>query len=718
MKVVETALALASLGYHVVPLRARTKFPEDRNFLNFRITPNEVSKYFDTAREWNIGVILGTDIRGSYLLALDIDVEDESIIGRVKLAIPGEPVSKRGKKGVTFIVRTAYPVKSATFSRKDPISGKRFTAIDLLGAGKQTVIPPSIHPEGVPYAWLSLVTLEDVAIERLPLLTEWDVYEIRLAVIKPDSPWFLINDMAWYGSGKGGTVDDSLLRATGAMLEAGAPDDFIRARCRRAVDVMLQVHGRYDWNGDVYERRLRNLIDDGRKKGFDASSDKKRDRIVVMAEHLIAIYGGRDNVRRLPAGGMRAYRDGHWPPLVTEEIELRIAGEFHVQARDIDATIRTAIKNLQLWPKLRAAHKIRLLNGTYDPLAQTFSTDGSPDDYLLYCLPFEYGAEAVCPAYDRFIRRAFEQVGDKPEEELLMDRDRSIDCFEEFVGLTMVENLQFQKCLMIIGAPDTGKSTMGHLIRMLHHPSAVGATNVAQLADERTRTAMVGKLVTLSNEVSSMSQITDDIFKAIIGGDEVSVRKLYEEETRTVISARVVIIGNDAFRFSDDSGAVEKRLLYLRCDKRLREDEIDRNLQDKLRDELPGIFNRVMRALMRLYSRGNFDPPDRAKTSVKEMGEENNPIYQFLIDNTHEGLKMAHPDYEMPDGDERPHHIESLQVYLRYAEWAKANGHKQMSNVTFGLRLTRAGFPSLVKWVGGRPVRCRNLAFLNQHREF
>ena len=95
MKVVETALALASLGYHVVPLRARTKFPEDRNFLNYRIKPNEVSKYFDTAREWNIGVILGTDIRGSYLLALDIDVEDESIIGRVKLAIQGVPVYMR-----------------------------------------------------------------------------------------------------------------------------------------------------------------------------------------------------------------------------------------------------------------------------------------------------------------------------------------------------------------------------------------------------------------------------------------------------------------------------------------------------------------------------------------------------------------------------------------------------------------------------------------------
>jgi hypothetical protein len=59
--------------------------------------------------------------------------------------------------------------------------------LDLLAHGRQTVIPPSVHPDtGRPYIWLTNETLEHVTPERLSLLPS-DIAE------------FLANALAQFG---------------------------------------------------------------------------------------------------------------------------------------------------------------------------------------------------------------------------------------------------------------------------------------------------------------------------------------------------------------------------------------------------------------------------------------------------------------------------------------------------------------------------------------
>lgn len=715
-EVIKAAKVIASRGYHVVPIRHKMKRPEDNNFLQFRIQRDEVERYFDPNREWNIGVILGTEIHsGQFMAAIDIDLDDDMLIQRVKTAIPEDPIAKRGKKGLTLFVRTGHAIKSATMSRKDPLSGKRFTVIDLLGAGKQTVIPPSIHPEtGLPYVWLTDATLENTSIEDLPLIDEWCVHEIRLAVEKPDSPWFLINDMAWNGPGRGGTVDDSLLRSSGAMVEAGAPDDWIYGRIRRAVDACLHVHGLQGWDDGVYDRRIRSMVEDARKKGFETV--KKVNPAVARADWLIAVLGGLDHLRRQPGGNILRYADGYWRPQRPEPLETRLINEFAIPHKEMMEALKTARSKLEVWPDITIP-KVRLLNGTFDLLSGTFTEAGNPKDYILYQLPIEYDPAALCPTYDEFILRAFKQSpdedDDRTEEQLEEDARISVQAFNEFFGLTLVPDLSFQTALIIVGETGTGKSTMVNLMHALHSPDAVSATTIDMLNDERARTALVGKLVNVSPEVSSLSRMADNMFKAITGGDRVPVRELYKEQTLAVLQARIVVVGNENFRYSDDSGAIERRLLYLNCGETIPEEERDPDLFDRLKEELPGIFNRVTAAYLTLKSRGKFNKPGAHRRKMEALAFENNQVLQFMQDQTHEGLRMQNPEYKFESNGA----IMSTEVYLRYAEWARANGHKQMNNVTFGTKLTRAGFPVSIRWVGGRPVRCREINFLNDFKK-
>ena len=103
------------------------------------------------------------------LVAIDIDTEDHEIIAAVEAALPEpSPVQKRGRKGYTSFYCAGPAVVSTAFN---VAGGGR--ALDLLARGKQTVIPPTIHPDsGRPYEWATEATLEDTSPGLLPVLPD------------------------------------------------------------------------------------------------------------------------------------------------------------------------------------------------------------------------------------------------------------------------------------------------------------------------------------------------------------------------------------------------------------------------------------------------------------------------------------------------------------------------------------------------------------------
>src|SRR5262249_55442833 len=74
-------------------------------------------------------------------------------------------VRKTGARGETLF----YYGPGITQSQSWNIAGKR--VVDLIGPGRQTVLPPTIHPDtGAPYRWSGSETLEDLQPHELPTL--------------------------------------------------------------------------------------------------------------------------------------------------------------------------------------------------------------------------------------------------------------------------------------------------------------------------------------------------------------------------------------------------------------------------------------------------------------------------------------------------------------------------------------------------------------------
>lgn len=159
------AEALLDAGYSPLPIIPGRKKPALRAWSNFCAAPMPRARVQSYGARWpraSLGLALGY----AGVIALDVDTEDAAQLAAIKKAAPASPVAKTGAKGFTVFYRAApgavIPSRHFAASRKQGIC-------DLLSTGTQTVLPPSPHPSGLAYRWLTPDTLLTCDLPEAPV---------------------------------------------------------------------------------------------------------------------------------------------------------------------------------------------------------------------------------------------------------------------------------------------------------------------------------------------------------------------------------------------------------------------------------------------------------------------------------------------------------------------------------------------------------------------
>jgi hypothetical protein len=169
---------LRDLGYSCVPIIPATKRPGElqngswvglndwRALYTARLpTDDEMARW--SASDAGIGLVCGPASHG--IVGVDLDTDDAEIQQAVISKLPPKLV-KVGSKGGTLFYRRPAIDRSPSWNLT-LADGKRVRVCDLLGTGRQTLLPPTIHPDtGQPYRWTGSVALEDMSPEDLPEL--------------------------------------------------------------------------------------------------------------------------------------------------------------------------------------------------------------------------------------------------------------------------------------------------------------------------------------------------------------------------------------------------------------------------------------------------------------------------------------------------------------------------------------------------------------------
>lgn len=130
-------------GLAVVPIPERRKRPVITSWQTLRLLPEELSDHFN-GRPQNIGIILGEP--SGWVVDVDLDVPEAVDLGPRFLT----PTIKSGRENIPRS-HWWYRSEGTRTERWKDVGGA--TLVELRSTGCQTVVEPSVHPDGDRYLW-------------------------------------------------------------------------------------------------------------------------------------------------------------------------------------------------------------------------------------------------------------------------------------------------------------------------------------------------------------------------------------------------------------------------------------------------------------------------------------------------------------------------------------------------------------------------------------
>lgn len=319
---------------------------------------------------------------------------------------------------------------------------------------------------------------------------------------------------------------------------------------------------------------------------------------------------------------------------------------------------------------------VNLKNGTLeysncDFLFRNFDKD----DMLRYQLSFDFDPEAICPQFDRFLD---EVLSEKQAQDVLM----------EMIGYCFIptRKLKLEQSMMLYGEGANGKGVVYELVKEILGKQHVSGFSMGALSfDANTRAQLSGKLLNYSSELGG--KCNPDMIKKLISGEDVDVKTLYKDVwTMSDYTCKFMFNTNSLPKETEANVAFFRRWIILPFDVTISKEKRDKKLPDKLKKELPGIFNRVIAGIKRLLKNEDFTESELANKTLEEYKVRSNTVLQFIQD---EGWIASVP----PDNAERKSaktpHSNLVLLYESYEAYCAKNNVNCASSRTFTEKIKR-----------------------------
>jgi putative DNA primase/helicase len=303
-------------------------------------------------------------------------------------------------------------------------------------------------------------------------------------------------------------------------------------------------------------------------------------------------------------------------------------------------------------------------------------------------LAAKYDAAAECPRFKQFLS---EVVG-----------EGDIAVLQEFLGYCLYRDYLFAKTLLLVGSGHNGKSVFLQVIDALLGEKNVSHESLQSLCENRFAQAeLVGKYANIYADLPDKAVWETGVFKILTGNDVHTVEKKGRNPFDTKNHAKLIFSCNKIPESYDDSDAYYRRFIIVTFPNQFPEGDpkTDPHLIDKLREELPGIFNYAVAGLQRLLLQNKFSSNKSLEEIRAFYKRQASSVSAFVED-----MLEVEPQSELTkDG-----------VYSNYCAYCRTNGIASVAKPTFGKKLPQyievASGRSSEK---GRPRTWRGIRFKN-----
>ena len=261
-----------------------------------------------------------------------------------------------------------------------------------------------------------------------------------------------------------------------------------------------------------------------------------------------------------------------------------------------------------------------LLNGVYDMATGEFG-EFEPAYYFTSHLQVNYDPNAKCKLFSKFLR------------EISCRNRLRRKSLEEFLGISLVRDVGGGQAFIMWGHGANGKSVYMKIACALAGIDRWTTVSLKEMPNFGT-VVLRGKTLAVISEIdkqTSNSLMTKELKQALTS-EYMSCNEKNKPITTIRPFASFLILSNFqiGLLFDDTEGAL-RRLHILPCEMYLSENERDNGLEDKLMEELDGIFLLAAEGYRRLCSNNyQYSSKNESDSILREILRSENPLRSFV----------------------------------------------------------------------------------------
>ena len=275
----------------------------------------------------------------------------------------------------------------------------------------------------------------------------------------------------------------------------------------------------------------------------------------------------------------------------------------------------------------------------------------------------------------------------------------TIAFMQEWFGYCLVIDTSRQKFLMLEGPGANGKSVLLAILEGLVGRENCSSVSLEEFGERFALSATIGKLVNIVSEVGDVNRLPEGRLKAFVVGDPLTLDRKYRDALNVKPTARLVFATNKLPKFADKTNGIWRRVIIVPATVVIPPDRQDTGLTEKLRAELPGIFNWAVEGLVRLRRQDRFTEPSIVIKAVQSHRQSCDPIGDFLRSYLRED----------PTGQ-----VTSEKLYGLYAAWCEEHDLRPDSESALG-KAVKQVFPTVERKKRG-PRRQRYWGYVGVSR--
>jgi putative DNA primase/helicase len=243
----------------------------------------------------------------------------------------------------------------------------------------------------------------------------------------------------------------------------------------------------------------------------------------------------------------------------TEEVLEKIRIDTVVSRQEIDQIQRNNM------------YRINLKNCIYN--IETERTEPHAPSYkMIRPIPVDYDPKAGCPNIMTFLK----EVVSEDEKQVLI----------EVAGYSLIPHTKIQKAILLYGEGANGKSQYLGLLEALLGSKNVSHESLQKLQDDKFSVAnLYGKLANIHADLKNSVIQHDEVFKTIVGGDELRGERKFQSVFSFKNTARLIFSANTQNIPSirkDDFAYFRRWILIEFTNQFLEEGETHTNIKDKV----------------------------------------------------------------------------------------------------------------------------------------